>query len=62
MAGKIKELLHTGLFKYTIGLLGAISISFSNFHCMKCRIYSGIRKPYTSRIRNDILLCKDLKV
>ena len=32
VAGKIKELLHIGLFKYTIGLLGAIiGISFSNF-------------------------------
>ena len=31
MAGKIKELLHIGLFKYIIGLLGAIGISFSNF-------------------------------
>ena len=31
VAGKIKKLLHVGLYKYTIGLLGALGISFSNF-------------------------------
>ena len=29
-------------------------------HCMKCGIYGGIRKAYTSRVRKVILMCKDL--
>ena len=31
VVGKIQKLLRIGLFKYTIGLLGALGISFPNF-------------------------------
>ena len=33
-----------------------------HIHCMKCRIYGGIIKPYTSCIRKDVLMYKDLYV